>query len=240
MKIHLRSMLVLMSCAASAILPIQAFSASNGQTARQDPRQLKQVVQGFLERQTSDLSGDVRISVSDPDTRLNLSACVAPEAFLPPNGRLWGRTAVGVRCLAPTPWAIYMTATVQIIDDYITPAHTLSSGQLISAQDLLTLSGDLTALPLGSVTHATDAIGRTVTRTLQAGMPIRATFLRQPRAVQQGQTVKIIARGSGFSIATEARALSNGNAGQTVRARTPSGQVVSGLAQAGGVVEVMF
>ncbi len=145
-----------------------------------------------------------------------------------------------MRCTVPTAWTIYITATVQIIDNYITPAHTLSNGQVIAAQDLVILRGDLTELPMGTLTNPVDAIGRTVTRTLQVGMPVRASFLRSPRAVQQGQTVKIIARGTGFSIATEARALSHGNAGQTVRARTASGQVVSGLAQAGGVVEVVF
>lgn len=242
MKTKLRSVLLLTSCAALTAMSVEATATNAiiGQSARQDGAQLKQTVQGFLEAQAVGLPGDVSIAVSDPDARLNVPACAAPEAFMPPHGRLWGRTAVGVRCTAPAIWTIYMTATVQIMDDYLTPAHPLSSGQIIAAQDLVTLRGDLTALPTGTLTDPADAIGRTVTRALQLGMPIRAAFLRSPRAVQQGQSVKVIARGASFSIATEARALSNGDVGQTVRARTPSGQVVSGLAQAGGIVEVVF
>jgi flagellar basal body P-ring formation protein FlgA len=52
--------------------------------------------------------------------------------------------------------------------------------------------------------------------------------------------VKVVTHGRGFSVASEGRALSNGSEGQTVQARTPAGQVVSGLARAGGVVEVVF
>jgi flagella basal body P-ring formation protein FlgA len=190
--------------------------------------------------QSAGLPGEVSISVANIDARLNLPACLAPQAFLPPNSRIWGKTAVGVRCNAPAPWTMYVMATVRVIGDYVTPAAPMVYGQVIGPNDITRMKGDLTALPYGIITDPAQAIGRTAALSLQAGMPIRQDAVRSPRAVQQGQVVKVISQGHGFSVASEGRALSNGSEGQTVQARTPAGQVVSGLARAGGVVEVVF
>jgi flagella basal body P-ring formation protein FlgA len=58
--------------------------------------------------------------------------------------------------------------------------------------------------------------------------------------VQQGQSVRVVSSGPGFRVSTEARALNNASEGQIAQARTASGQVVSGIAKAGGVVEVGY
>lgn len=73
-----------------------------------------------------------------------------------------------------------------------------------------------------------------------AGQPLRADWLRAPVAVQQGQIVKLFARGNGFSVSHDGRALATAQSGQTVQIRTGSGQVVSGVARPGGLVEVMY
>jgi flagella basal body P-ring formation protein FlgA len=56
--------------------------------------------------------------------------------------------------------------------------------------------------------------------------------------VRQGQTVKTVSRGAGFSVSSEGRALHNAQEGQIVQVRTPSGQTVSGIARSGGIVEM--
>jgi flagella basal body P-ring formation protein FlgA len=58
--------------------------------------------------------------------------------------------------------------------------------------------------------------------------------------MQQGQTVKIVSSGPGFQITAEARALNNAVEGQVAQARTAGGQVISGVARPGGVLEVNF
>jgi flagella basal body P-ring formation protein FlgA len=57
--------------------------------------------------------------------------------------------------------------------------------------------------------------------------------------VQQGQTVRLVASGAGFSVTTEGLALNNAGEGQPARVRLASGQVVSGMARAGGFVEAV-
>lgn len=59
-----------------------------------------------------------------------------------------------------------------------------------------------------------------------------------PLVVQQGQTVKIMSRGSGFSVTSEGRAMNNAAEGQIAQARLANGQTVSGIARPGGIIEI--
>lgn len=207
---------------------------------RHDPAQIRLLVEHFLKTQSVGLPGEVSISVGQVDPRLALPMCAAPEAFLPNGARLWGKTSVGVRCQAPSPWTIYVPATVQVHGEYLIAAAPLAQGQVLGPNDVSKARGDLTALPAGIVTDPAQAIGRTAAISLAAGTPLRGDALRAPQAVQQGQTVRLVTKGPGFRITAEARALNNAADGQIVQARTASGQVVSGVARMGGVVEVTY
>ena len=227
------------------LLPVFGLSAL-AQTADQNtpPRQdlgaLQKIAEQFMKVQTTGLSGTVNIAVEPVDSRLNLAACTSPQAFMPNGGRLWGRTTIGVKCIAPSPWTIYVRATVQVIAEYIVTAAPLAQGQIIGPNDITKMKGDLSNLPNGIITDPTQAIGRTANISLALGAPIRQDALRSNRVVQQGQTVRVVSTGPGFQISTEARALTNGSEGQMVQAKTPAGQVVSGIAKAGGILEINY
>jgi flagella basal body P-ring formation protein FlgA len=72
------------------------------------------------------------------------------------------------------------------------------------------------------------------------GRPLRGDLLRLPMVVQQNQSVKVVSQGPGFQVTNEGRALNNGVEGQVVQVRLSNGQVVSGVARAGGVVAINF
>lgn len=207
---------------------------------RQDPAALRQTAEQFLRVQSAGLPGQVNISVGQIDARSSLPACAAPEAFMPNGSRPWGKTTVGMRCSTPSPWTIYISATVQVVGEYVVTATPLAQGQLVGSNDIAKVRGDLTMLPNGIVTDPSQAVGRTVTASLPVGTPLRNDALRSQAAVQQGQTVRVVSAGPGFRVSAEARALNNAAEGQVAQARTASGQVVSGVAKAGGVVEVTY
>jgi flagella basal body P-ring formation protein FlgA len=217
-------------------------NAAAAQTAapRQDPAAVRQTVEQFLRVQSAGLPGQVDISVGQVDARSSLPACVASEAFLPNGSRVWGKTTVGVRCTTPSPWTIYVAAAVHVVGDYVVTATPLAQGQMVGPNDLAKVKGDLTTLPSGIVTDPAQAVGRTLASSLPAGTPLRNDALRTQAAVQQGQTVRVVSNGPGFRVSAEGRALNNAAEGQVAQARTASGQVVSGVARAGGVVEVTY
>ena len=208
--------------------------------ARQDLGALRQVAEQYLQTQSAGLPGVVSVTVGALDGRMQLAACAAPEAFQQPGARVWGKTTVGVRCGAPTPWTVYIQAQVSVQAEYVAAAQPLVQGQTIDPAQLVMVKGDLAALPNGVLTDMAQAVGRTSNLSLAAGAPLRADQLRSKPVVQQGQSVKVVSKGAGFSVSRDARAIGNAGEGQVVQVRTPAGAILSGVARAGGLVEVVF
>lgn len=199
---------------------------------------LATVVQQHLRIQTQGLPGRVETSIGQLDPRTQLSACSAMEPFTPPGNRLWGKTMVGVRCLGPANWTIYVPVHVRVIGSYVVTSRPLSAGQILGEEDLSPRQGDLAALPTGVVTTPSQAIGKSLKNSLGGGQPLRTDALLSPPVVQQGQDVRLIYKGSGFSVSNEGKALNSAADGQVARARTGSGQTVSGIARPGGIIEI--
>jgi flagella basal body P-ring formation protein FlgA len=110
----------------------------------------------------------------------------------------------------------------------------------LAAADLALQDGDLTQLPAGILSDPQQAVGKTLAAALAPGQPLRQDMLRSPLVVQQGQTVKLQSSGHGFRVTAEGRALNNAQDGQVAQVRGTSGQTISGIARAGGVVEITF
>lgn len=208
--------------------------------AHQDPAPVRQAVEDFLRVQVKGLPGKASVEVGDIDPQNSLVPCGAIEPSLPPGARAWGKTTVLVRCRDQGGWSLYVAARVRVQGDYYVTARALAQGEMMTANDLLPQRGDLADLPPGTVTDATQALGRTLTIGIPGGRPLRSDMLRQPYAVQQGQTVKVLSSGRGFRVSAEGRALNNATDGQVVQVRSSNGKTLSGLARRGGVVEMPY
>lgn len=211
---------------------------AHAQTPTQNGDVVINAVDQFLRTQTKGLPGRVQYTITPLDSRTQLAACPAVEAFLPPGARLWGRTSVGVKCLGDAGWSIYVPVQVSVTANYLVAARPLSPGQPLTLNDVVAQSGDLAGLPSGVVTDVQQAVGKTLRNAISAGQPLRAEMLMAPLVVQQGQTVKIMSRGSGFSVTSEGRAMNNAAEGQIAQARLANGQTVSGIARPGGIIEI--
>lgn len=225
------------------LLPLSALLAAalaHAAPPRMEPAALRQAAEQFLQVQTAGLPGKVTVSVGAVDPRLNLAPCPAPEAFLMPGARAWGKTTVGVRCAAPAVWQVYIQAQVSVLGNYVAAAVPLAQGQAIEDSQLAVMQGELTALPAGIATDKAQVIGRSSTLSLAAGTPLRIDLLKSKPVVLQGQLVKLVSKGNGFAVSAEGKAAGSAGEGQVVAVRTASGQQISGIARAGGLVEVAF
>jgi len=72
------------------------------------------------------------------------------------------------------------------------------------------------------------AIGRTLGQALRPGQSLRAGHLKPRIWFAAGDTVKVLALGTGFALEAEGQALSNGIEGQPARIRTENGRVLTG------------
>jgi flagella basal body P-ring formation protein FlgA len=244
--LFLRPILLAISCSALLSLPADAQMQAQLQTqgaetpSSQSHAELKKVAVNFLQQMASNQPGEVKISVNEADSRLNLAACQDMAAFLPPGSKPWGKISVGIRCNAPKTWQIYLQAQVQVTSDYYVAAKSLQIGQVLNLDDLSKVRGEVSSLPAGIIMTPEQAIGKSLSMSLASGSLLRMDILKSPSVVQQGQTVRIVSQGPGFQVATEGQSLSNSADGQTARARTNSGQTVSGIARTGGIIEINY
>jgi flagella basal body P-ring formation protein FlgA len=208
--------------------------------AQQDPAAIQSAVASFVRLQLAGQPGTTRVEVGAIDPSLRLERCQRLEAFVPPGARLWGNSTVGVRCAAGGSWTIYVPATVHVEAPAVVAARPLANGKLLQAGDLALQTLDLTQLPPGVLTDLAQAVGKTLTVGLMPGYPIRQDMLRAPLVIRQGQSVRLVAKGGGFAVSAEGKALGNAAEGQPVQVRTQNGQTVSGIAKSDGSVEVNF
>lgn len=207
---------------------------------RQDLQTLRMQAAEFLSTQAAHLPGKASVKVNEPDTRLQLAACAAPQFSLASGARPWGKTTVIARCATPVSWSVHLGATVSVIASYVSAAVPLAQGQRLAESDLVLRQADLASLPAGVLTDLMQARQRLLLLPVAAGMPVTQSMLRREPVVQAGQVVRLLAQGPGFAISAEARALTGGGEGEVVRARTSSGQVVTGVAQPNGVLALHY
>jgi flagella basal body P-ring formation protein FlgA len=234
----MKALLALVFAALS--LPALARQPAAPAAARQDVAALRTVAEQYLKQQSAALPGKVTVLMGQVDPRLSLAACPAPQAFQAPGARSWGKTTVGVRCTMPVTWTVYFQAQVSVVTEYVAAAVPLAQGQPLAAAQLVKMQGDLAALPQGVITDLAQALGKSPTVSLPAGAPLRLDNLKSRPVVQQGQLVRVVSSGTGFSVSAEGRAIGTAAEGQVVQVRMQRGAVLSGIAQAGGLVQVAF
>lgn len=201
--------------------------------------EIRDAVFTYARTQTQGLPGEVSIQVGQLDAGTQLPACNSLQAYTPNGGRLWGKSFVGVRCLGPANWNVLVPVQISAIGNYVVTSRTLAAGQTLQPSDFATLRGDLTVLPAGVVTEITSVIGKTLKNGLGTGQPLRQELLLAPLLVKQGQTVRLLSRGSGFTASGEGRAVNNASEGQVAQVRVPSGQTISGVVLPDGSVEIV-
>ena len=202
-------------------------------------------VRAYAEREAasrvSHISGArIDVQVGAIDVRLTQAPCARLEFALPSGARLWSRGAVIARCTDGSAWSILIPVTVRIHAAALVANRPLPALAPIAAADLRVAEVELTREPQGVVTEAAQLEGRVAARTISAGQPIPLAALRAPQVIGQGDAVKVVGTGRGFSIATDAVAITPALDGQSVRVRTESGRVVTGTARSGRIVEVAF
>lgn len=226
---------VIMTCAALLLpLPLPA----EAQTGLQDPDVIAAEVEAFLLSQAQALPGTPEVVVTPPRITRQ-STCEHLDTFLP-NPQLRSRMNVGVRCLAPQPWTLYVQAGLTVQGHYYVTNRHIGVGEALSFDDLSEREGDLLRLPRGVVVDPALVVGYIAQQRISAGSTIRSSALRDPDSIVRGQPVKTEARGLGFVATGEGVALEDGAPGTMIQVRTSSGQVVTGTVVNNTTVRVMM
>jgi flagella basal body P-ring formation protein FlgA len=223
---------------AAAVAPAAQPASGPGAGAPSQGERIVESIQRHLQEQTASLPGEVRITVNPLDERTRLAPCDDMQVFTAPGARPWGTVSVGVRCLRPQPWQVYVQASVRVSAPVVVAGRALMAGSTVDAADLTTRVEELTVLPASVLQDPNLAIGRVMASNVQAGSVLRSENLKQVFAVLNGQTVRVIHESPAFSVASDGRALGNAAVGQGVEVRVGSGKTVRGVVRSNGVVVV--
>jgi flagella basal body P-ring formation protein FlgA len=225
----------------SAWLWLAALGLAAGAAPAQETQDLAAIQRAgetFVQAQTRTLPGRVESTVAQPDPRTRLPRCERLQAFLAPGVRLWGSTNVGVRCVQPEAWTLYLPVTVRVFADVVVLARPVPRGHALAAEDLRLQNLDLTQEQAGVFTDPSRVLGLLAVAAFPAGTVLKANQVRAPLAVNYGEAVRIVFHGEGFRVSSEGRALGSAAIGESVQVRAASGRVLRATVREPGVVEV--
>src|SRR3569832_672771 len=134
---------------AGLVLPAVAPAADP-----QDPAAIQAHAEQFLKKQTAGQPGKVTIQVAAP--RAALPACSAFDAFQPTGSRSMGKTTIGVRCLAPSRWTVYLAAQIRVMGSYVVTREPLPANHILSAGGRARRGGGRGGRPAGGGAGADD------------------------------------------------------------------------------------
>jgi flagella basal body P-ring formation protein FlgA len=200
---------------------------------------IRKAVDDFLRIQIKGLPGKASYTIDTIQSN-SLPPCSAFDVSPTAGAQAMGRSSVTVRCLAGANWSLLVPVKIHVLGNYLVSARSITPGQTIGPNDVVSQTGDLGELPGGILSAPEQAIGQVARSGLPAGRPLRADMLKAQTVIQSGQSVKVVSNGPGFQVANEGKAMGAAVIGQVVQIRLSSGQVVSGIARASGNVEINF
>ncbi|HBV0721197.1 TPA: flagellar basal body P-ring formation protein FlgA, partial [Serratia marcescens] len=157
------------------------------------------------------------------------------QLSLPPNARIGGNVSISARCGQERR---FIQTQVQVFGRYLVSARGISAGSRLTAADLTLKEGRLDTLPPRALTEAGKALGAVSLRNISPGQPLTLAMLRRAWIIKAGQPVQVNAQGEGFNISGAGKAMNNAAAGDSVRVRMASGQIVSGVVGDDGAIRI--
>lgn len=121
----------------------------------------------------------------------------------------------------------------------VVPRESLRRGQTITRGDLILMPAPRGYPIESALTNIDDAVDMQVVNVLQKDRPISPSSITRPVLIERGDLVEVHVVGGGVTVATNARSLSKGAAGDLIAVETldPRKKVIARVARA-GLVEV--
>jgi flagella basal body P-ring formation protein FlgA len=206
----------------------------------QDLNALKSAAESFAQSKVANISNDTRrvdVIVGNLDSRLRLVQCTDElSLFIPPGSRLQGNTTIGVRCLNPKPWSIYIPMRIAIYEKVIISLRKMSRGEIISKEDIILAEVDTSIVRGATFTETSELVGTKLKTTLKANQVIGSTTIC---LICKGDTVIIKSNNKAVSVSVAGVALNDGGKGDRIRVQNnASRRVVDALITSNGVVSV--
>lgn len=212
------------------LTPAPAIAQSTTAPAVLAPAQLARALELAAQSAQSLAPAKARVVVTPGqlDTRLKLAPCSEIQAFMPAGVPAWGRSRVGLRCAkGPANWQVYLPVNVEVWAWAPVLVGAFPAGTQLLDSMLKPTEVNWAASATPPHQHVSTLVGRVLARPVAAGQALWAADLKTRQWFSQGDSVRIVAQGTGFAISTEGTAMGAGLEGQSVRVKTESGRIIS-------------
>ncbi|MBU1664316.1 MAG: flagellar basal body P-ring formation chaperone FlgA [Gammaproteobacteria bacterium] len=202
----------------------------------QDMQILRQHGNTWLEQQAAQAWPGIqaRPQIGAIDERLRLVACRDFEFSLAAGAQLGTAGSIKAQCKAPVRWSLYISFQIDLSGPALVARRDLPARSILDTGDVETRTIDYEQAPSAYLSDIRAVVGARSDRWIPAGQPLLSDSLSRPPAINAGQRVRIIVRGTGFSINQEGKALNSAAAGEPVRVRIDARRIVHGIAQDDG------
>lgn len=228
----------------SALLSGASMSAgAAGSSAYQLTLDLvRQTAADFALSQVRQHDGEsLTVSTGRLDPRLRLKRCHAGmEAFRPNASRTIGAGLVGVRCLGPSRWTVYVPVDVAVETSVLVVHRGVGRGQPVDAGDVRIETRRVSRLQSGYFSEVGQLEGFVAKRHIQAGTVLSPAMLRLPRIVRRGDLVTLFIDQGTIKITAPGESRSDGARGDIVRVvNAKTGKRLRGRVIGKGRIEVL-
>ncbi|WP_367848633.1 flagellar basal body P-ring formation chaperone FlgA [Rhodoferax sp. WC2427] len=174
----------------------------------------------------------MEVSVGALDPRLQLAPCAKVEPYMPPGTRLWGKSRLGLRCLAgATRWNVFIPVTVKAMGRAWVAKTNVVAGSVLTAADAMEAEVDWADDASPVVANPEQWMGQVAARSWVAGQTVRQAMVKPAQVFQAGTQIRVLAQGTGFQVLSDGQAVTSGVVGQPAKVRLDSGRVMSGVVQ---------
>ncbi len=136
---------------------------------------------------------------------------------------------------------IAVNANVKAMDWVLISRNSFKNGHVLQKDDVYLSLMDVTRMPRNVVTNLEAAIGKTLTRSIPANMPVVEGSVGDAPSVKKGQRVTLLFESSGFKITTAGETKENGYVGRQIKVvNLASKKEVRGILLDGKTVKVEF
>ncbi len=214
--------------------------ASTTAYAVHDLDEVRKAVSEFLYSSNGSVASPDHVEVGVIDSRLRLARCGQPlKLFFSAGGATSGNTTVGVRCLGPSPWLIYVPGRIKVYRTVVITTRAVPRKTVVSKDHIKLEQRDVSNLTAGYLEETDQALGHVTRRPMPIGSVIEPAALEKQRLVRRGERVTILADAGRLTVQMKGKALMDGASGDHVRAKNlSSGRVVEGTVTAAGTIHV--
>jgi flagella basal body P-ring formation protein FlgA len=221
------------------IIPSQSLLANS--TPSQSIDVIEQTARNYVSTHLPTIgNARLEIAIGKIDSRLKLENCTEGlEAFSIQPVVTLQSSGIGVRCLGPKAWKVYLPIKISQWLPVVTALQSLPRNEALTAENIGLIEGNVANLNTRYYTSIDEVIGKISKQTLTAGNIVNSNQIQEAKLVRRGETVTLIARVGGLSVRSTGIAMADAVYGERVSVKNiDSKRVVDGTAQGQGLVQV--